>query len=236
MDEVLAVGDAEFQKKCLGKMGDVAKEGRTVLFVSHNMGAVNKLCNRSLWIESGRLLESGLTSDVVENYLTNNIEVKGEKFWKNGIANRGISEFRFYSIRVLDEKGFIVSNVDVCKNFWIEMKYKINERLPYCRIGFILKTVDGTVVFETYDSDNEEFIGYRSPGAYKARCAVPGNLLNKGKYIVSLNAGIPNVKNLASVEGVLQFSVEDTGAVGAFLHGLRQGVIRPLLKWKVESI
>jgi lipopolysaccharide transport system ATP-binding protein len=236
VDEVLAVGDAAFQKKCLGKMGNVAQEGRTVLFVSHNMGAINRLCQRVLWLEQGKLIEQGATDQMIARYLTSNTSNQGEMIWEQGIANPGITEIKIFSMRALSAEGVVTANLDVRKSFSIEIRYKIFQAIAYCRVGFLLSTFEGTLLFEAYDADDERNEGRREPGEYRVRCELPAHLLNPGRYIVSINAGIPNIKNLVFLEGVLALDVEDTGAVGSSMHTRRNGIIRPKLNWQLEEI
>ena len=234
VDEVLAVGDAAFQKKCLGKMGDVAKEGRTVLFVSHNMGAITRLCQRAFWLDGGMVVADGDAEYVVSRYLMSNAGGAGQVLWREGISNPGVDELEIFSVRVLDVEGHVTSNLDARKPFFVEIRHKIKKTLPYCRVGFLLSTVEGVPVFEAYDSDNEKYADRREPGEYIAKCEISAYLLNPGSYILSINAGIPNIKNLAFLEGVLTLNIEDTGAVGSHLHSKRQGVIRPKLKWECD--
>ena len=236
VDEVLAVGDAGFQKKCLGKMGDVASEGRTVLFVTHNMGAVNRLCECTFWLDKGQLIMKGPTGEVVSKYLTSESGMEGEHYWPEGIANPGVEELRVVSVCVLNDGGVVTGNLSATKSFYIEICYRITSPLPFCRIGFLLSTVEGFPIFEAYDADDERYAIRRIPGDYMARCEVPAQLLNPGRYVVSVNAGMPNIKNLAFLEGALVFNIEDTGAVGSHMHSKRQGVIRPKLKWECEEV
>jgi lipopolysaccharide transport system ATP-binding protein len=236
VDEVLAVGDAEFQKKCLGKMSDVTQSGRTVLFVSHNMGAVNRLCTRTLWLDQGKLVMDGPTDQVIAQYLTSKAGARGAVEWQHGIANDGVDELEIYSVRLVNSAGQVASNFDVQKSFTVEIRYRINKALPYCRVGVLLGTYDGTLLFETYDADDEKNLGRRHPGDYIVSCQIPADLLNPGNYIISINAGMPNIKNLAFLEGVLVFSIEDTGAVGSPLHSKRGGVIRPKLNWNCIEV
>lgn len=231
VDEVLAVGDAAFQRKCLGKMGEVARGGRTVIFVSHNMGAISRLCPRVLWVEQGELMMSGDPQSVIAEYLTRYSTSDGQCVWSEGVSNPGVEELKVLSIKACDGEGAPTSSVDVRKPFFLEIEYRVNKPLPYCRVGFQLNTIDGITVFTTYDSDNPEYAKRLKPGEYKARCEVPANLLNTGRYAVSLNAGIPNVKNLVFLDGILTLNVEDTGAVGSHMHSKRTGVIRPKLRW-----
>ena len=234
VDEVLAVGDASFQKKCLGKMGDVAKEGRTVLFVSHNMGAINRLCKRTIWLNEGRIVIDGVTEEVVSKYLTSTASMEGQYVWEEGISNVGVDEIKIFSVKVFNNDSRVSSTIDVRKPFIIEIHYRIYKPLQYCRVGFLLTTADGIPVFEAYDSDNEQYAGPREIGDYLIKCEIPPYLLNAGRYIVTLNAGIPNVKNLAYLEGILSLNIEDTGAVGSHMHSKRQGIIRPKLKWECK--
>jgi lipopolysaccharide transport system ATP-binding protein len=235
VDEVLAVGDAEFQKKCLGKMSEVAATGRTVLFVSHNMAAVNRLCSRTLWLEDGRLEREGPTADIVSAYLVSGAGTDGQMSWPEGIANDGIDEFRLYQVEVWQDPGEPTATLDVRRPFVVELRYAITARLPYCRVGFRLCTSDGLVLFEAYDSDEPDHSGPRAPGEYVACCEVPGDLLNAGRYLLTVNAGVPRIKNFLFMEGVLVLDVADTGAVGSHMGTRRLGVIRPRLRWEIES-
>jgi lipopolysaccharide transport system ATP-binding protein len=232
VDEVLAVGDAEFQKKCLGKMQDVSRGGRTVLFVSHNMGAVSRLCNHALWLDRGKLMLRAGTSDVIAKYLTSNTESGGSCEWPEGVANAGVTELKLFAVRILNESAQTSAGLDATKPFSIEICYTIYQRLPYLRVGFSLSAVDGTVIFETQDADHPQYTGKREPGKYVMRCEIPGELLMPGRYIISVNAGIPDVKNLVYIPGLLAFDVEDTYDSGSRMFQNREGVVRPRLNWK----
>jgi lipopolysaccharide transport system ATP-binding protein len=236
IDEVLAVGDAEFQRKCLGKMGDVAKEGRTVLFVSHSMAAVTRLCDRVYWLDQGRLLMEGEPDEVVSEYLTRGASVEGVVRFEGGLANPGVDELRITEVRLLNRSEVVTSTLDVREPFWIEICYRVERSLPPCRVGFAINSLQGITVFSAYDSDDERFSGPRPPGEYTARCEVPGHLLNTDQYVLSLNAGIPNVKNLVSLQSALTFEVADTGAVGSHVPARHHGVIRPRLDWSVVHV
>jgi len=235
VDEVLAVGDAAFQKKCLGKMGDVAREGRTVLFVSHNMGAVNRLCASGFWIDAGRLRTRGKTEEVVAKYLSKGASLEGQLFWEGGTANLGVEDLKIRSVHIRNERGQITSRFDVRKPFWVEICYTLIRPLPFCRVGLLVTTVQGITVFEAYDADDEQYSGPREPGHYVSKGMIPGDLLNSNRYILSVNAGIPGIRNLAFLEGVLAFDIEDAGAVGSHMHDRRDGIIRPRLCWEVSS-
>jgi lipopolysaccharide transport system ATP-binding protein len=230
IDEVLAVGDTEFQKKCLGKMEDVAtKEGRTVIFVSHNLGAIAQLCSRTIWLDAGMIRVIGEASNVVAQYLTADAR-RGEIVWPDGTANRYVDEFKLFAIRIRNAEGRVTSILENTKPFSIEIDYAITKPLWNLRVGFALMTSTGSCVFETYDADHPEFRSGRAPGRYTARCQIPGQLLSPATYLISVNAGMPRNKNLCAPGNVLVLDVEDTSAMPA-----RRGIIRPNLRWKQET-
>ena len=232
VDEVLAVGDAQFQKKCLGKMEDVGKEGRTVLFVSHNMATLTQLCKRAIWLERGEILRKGNTEKVVSRYLSGGASVSGESVWQHGIANAGVNEFKLRAVRIKNTGGEIAEILDARLSFWIEVEFEIFKLLPFCRVGITLSTAERLHILQTYDADIEEYSGLRQPGLFVSVCEIPGYLLSPGRYVVSINAGIRGIKNFVALENALCFDIEDTGAIGSSMGGRRLGIIRPQLKWQ----
>ena len=234
VDEVLAVGDASFQRKCLGKLGEVSREGRTVLMVSHNMTSIGQLCNDTIWIESGHLRLRGPTKAVISEYLASGSHVDGLVTWEGGIANPGVDEFKLLSVSIRNDARQVATKLDVQKEFCIELTYKVAKPLPHCRVGLTLTNAEGIHLFEAYDSDTQETPGPREPGQFVARCIIPGNLLTPGRYIASVNVGIANVTNLVHMDSILVFDVEDTGTAGSTYGRERMGVIRPRLKWETE--
>ncbi len=233
VDEVLAVGDAAFQRKCLGKMSGVAESGRTVLFVSHNMGAITSLCSRALLLDEGRLQTDDLTERVISRYLTSGASVSGRCVWEEGVANPGVDEIKVRSVCVRNSAGEVTALLDVRKPFEVEIEYEVSRPLSHCRVGIVLTTVEGVAVLAAYDVDNEAYMGERGPGRYISKCEIPGNLLNPGTFILSIHAGIRRVKSLVSLENVMSIEIEDIGAVGAHVGGRRIGIIRPKLEWWV---
>src|ERR1700720_1760276 len=232
IDEVLSVGDAQFQNKCLGKMEDVARtEGRTALFVSHNFGAVSQLCATSIWIDNGFIRSAGPSSSVIADYMTTDAQ-RGEVIWPEGISNRGVTELKLYSARVRNSHGGVSSTVESTKPFSVEIEYGITRPLWNLRVGFFLRTSAGGYVFDSHDADDPEFRSGRDPGHYTACCHIPGNLLGPGTYLISLNAGIYNVANLAREENTLVLEVVNSSARGAISP--RGGVIQPQFTWKQE--
>jgi lipopolysaccharide transport system ATP-binding protein len=233
VDEVLAVGDAQFQRKCLGKMDDAAKGGRTVLFVSHNMSSISHLCDTVIWVDKGQVTMRAPTEEVISAYLNREApSVVGHKEWFGGLSQPGVDELVLNEVSIIDSNNQVTSSVSAQKPFSICIKYTIKKQLPYCRVGFDLLTDNGDVIFESFDSDDVRYTGSRQAGEYSSYCVIPGNFLNTKKYFVSIYAGMPGIKYLAGAENVLTFEVENVGAIGSHLPDFgRRGIVRPLLEW-----
>jgi lipopolysaccharide transport system ATP-binding protein len=238
VDEVLAVGDAAFQKKCLGKMGDVAGQGRTVLFVSHNMAAVNRLCGNAILLNEGRTEIIGTAEKVVDRYLHTSGEEESEYRCSDLSSAPGDEDIRLRAVRILDSAGVASSKLDICKPFLVEIEYEILNALTNLRIGFRLMAGDGTVVFTASDTEVSESLGRsRLPGRYLSRCEIPGNLLNEGRYsILNVWADIPFVKVKFLAENMLPFQIERTGGSGARYPERWTGVICPILPWEIQYV
>jgi lipopolysaccharide transport system ATP-binding protein len=232
IDEVLAVGDASFQKKSLEKMEAVAaNDGRTVIFVSHSMPTIARLCPRAIWLQGGEIAADGPSDDVIQKYSTVTLVDQDRVSWPDGFSNASVHELKFKSIGLLDKNGLPTTHFDYSEPLSFELSYTIHQSLSFCRIGFVVHVLDGTPVFEIYDVDDDVKGGRREPGSYLIRCEVPGDLLKPGRYSLSLNAGIPGIKNLVRLDGVLQFSIDDPDLAGAAMNLPRVGVIRPKTKW-----
>ena len=237
VDEVLAVGDAEFQKKCLGKMSEVSRSGRTVLFVSHHLATILDLCQRCLWLDSGNTREFGSSSVAISAYLASGSTNLGQRVWPQGICNTGVSEFILWAVQMRNAQGHITGVVATTETVCVELEYEIKRAVPYCRVGLIVTTSTGIDVMEVYDTDLPEYDGVlRSPGRYTTRCTFPAHLFKAGRYTVSVNAGAINLKNYVYQEHVVSFEVEETRATGTTSGENRRGCIRPLVDWKVISI
>ena len=186
VDEVLAVGDAEFQKKCLGKMGDVAKEGRTVLFVSHNMVAVQSLCQRAIWLDAGQLKEQGDVSQIVANYLQSG-QVKdnaNERLWSDMAEAPGNETVRLHRISVQPEEGKPGDMIGMQMPLRIEVEYW--NLLPDVHLHATLHFYNDQriLAFTTSDMESKDFELHIHPpvGLFRSVCHIPGGLLNSGYY------------------------------------------------------
>ncbi|TRU75021.1 MAG: ABC transporter ATP-binding protein [Microcystis viridis Mv_BB_P_19951000_S69] len=234
VDEVLAVGDAAFQKKCLGKMGDVAsKEGRTVLFVSHNMGAIRGLCNRSLLLSQGKLKFYTDVETAVNHYLSEEQTLDAYIEWNENNTPQS-SEIKFIRAYILNRDQEIVSRIDCRHSFSIIIEYEVLTNLTGLRIGFSLQNSEGIVMCGSNDPEawNEQ---NRKVGYYTSRCDFPEYILNNGLYSVCFGADkYPYERALVSTSYCLNFMIEDTEGHGTMKEKL-PGVIRPKLKWKIHT-
>jgi len=236
VDEVLAVGDAAFQRKCFGKMEEVGKEGRTVLFVSHNMAAVNRLCRNTLWIEQGTVLTFGGSDSVINRYLSSYELMGGEYHNSSPESGLGDSRIKLLRVSIRNEERKVAKAIAIDSPFYLEMEYEIGTRTEDIRIGYKLVAGDGTVVFTSIDTDPEGLGLPREPGRYISRCTIPGNLLNSGRYYVTAACDRPMKEVLFSKENILSFVIQLTGGVGGSVPDGRLGVIRLPLKWDIFRI
>ncbi|MBL4760071.1 MAG: ABC transporter ATP-binding protein [Mariprofundaceae bacterium] len=234
VDEVLAVGDAAFQKKCLGKMSDVAKEGRTVLFVSHNMGAVRKLCSRAIMLDQGSLLVDADVEYVVDKYLSFSQDIGySEINWGDNGEAPSCEQLCLRSIRVLSE-GMVLSIYDATKPIDVEVQYSLKEPVRGMRVVLTLLTDQGEIAFA---STNHSIVSDRAylPGKYIITCRIDDNLLNNGSYVVNVQLGQPGVKVLIHGRDYLSFVVEGSGGHGSEFSEKWPGVVAPKLNWKIEK-
>jgi lipopolysaccharide transport system ATP-binding protein len=239
VDEVLAVGDAEFQRKCLGKMNDVAQAGRTVLFVSHNMSAILRLTQETIVLEKGQIVMQGPTPEAVDYYLNMGLTKQGERFWTPEARPADGSAFEPLALRVLNPQGQVVDTVTAADGFFIELEYNINEAISGLRVGLYMMTTRGEYVFTTFDTDDPadfEAQSVREAGRYISRCHIPPNLMNEGRFVVGVNASAYRIRRYFQDDKALTFTVDATGAPGMHWPEKRLGPVRPKLDWKIETI
>jgi lipopolysaccharide transport system ATP-binding protein len=236
VDEVLAVGDAQFQKKCLEKMGDLSKVGKTLIFVSHNLAAISSLCNRCLRIDAGKICEDDKPDKVISNYLNINQISSGEKSWDRGKSPFGDKEYiEFISLKIINSEGFVTNTVFAEEPFFIEIEYIILKTLTISQLGIKLSNPTGEIIFYSGDVNlASEKIYVRKPGRYKSTCNIPGYLLNQGNYSISLFGHIPGVKILVNEEPVINFEIAQKENIGGY--GKQPGTIRPLFEWNIEYL
>ncbi|MFH0965910.1 MAG: ABC transporter ATP-binding protein [Planctomycetota bacterium] len=236
VDEVLAVGDAAFQKKCLGKMGDVAHEGRTVLFVSHNLATIIKLCGDTLWLDKGKLAMMARAELVVSGYFSAGTSRTGERRWEMPCDAPGNEKIRVRAARVLNMAGEATTVIDVRHPFCVDIEYEILQSVQGLQIGFWLLTSDGVTVFVAGDNEDRAWTDrLRKPGRYSSRCSVPGRLLNSGTYTITLASNQGNGGLLFLEEGALRFDIEAT-EVPLHSSSRPSGVVCPSLDWRITQL
>ncbi len=238
VDEVLAVGDAEFQRKCLGKMSDVASEGRTVLFVSHNMSAILRLTKETIVLEKGKLVLRAPTPQAVDFYLTSGFAQSGEHYWQPDEIPSDSAPFRPIALRVRNPQGQIVDTVRSTEPVTVEIEYALDAPIPGLRVGLYLMSSQGELIFTSFDTDDArryEHLAVRPPGHYLSRCQIPADLLNEGRYVLGVNASVFRVRRYFQDEQALAFNVDASGAPGTQWLEPRLGLLRPRLAWSVDE-
>ena len=237
VDEVLAVGDAAFQRKCIGKMGDVAGEGRTVLFVSHNMSAIARLTQESIVLVGGQIVYRGQTPRAIDHYLSTGAEHGGELAWSADQV-QGAQPFVPQRLRVVDRAGTAIQQVPGSEPFWIEFEYLLEEPITGLRVGIYLSSGQGEPILTSFDTDDLASFQAResrAAGPYISRCKLPENLLNEGRFMVGVNASSFGVRSYFTEEHALTFTLDGTGAIGSQWPELRRGPIRPALEWEIRE-
>ena len=239
VDEVLAVGDAEFQRKCLGKMNDVAQEGRTVLFVSHNMSAILRLTQEAIVLDKGKLLKRAPTPEAVDFYLSSGQAESGQRIWGVDDIPATSEPFKPVAVRIKDGSGNVVDTIRSIEPVTIEMEYQINAPITGLRVGIYISTMRGEYIFTAFDTDDAkqyEQFGARQAGRYVSRCTVPADFFNEGRYSLGVNASSFGVKRYFMDENALSFNVDISGAPGTQWPEVRQGPVRPRFDWKIEKL
>jgi lipopolysaccharide transport system ATP-binding protein len=229
LDEVLAVGDTDFQKKCLGKMGEVARGGRTVLFVSHNLDAVRNLCGSAILLQAGELIFSGSVEKGVDQYLSSGVRLNGEVTFE-----RQNKEAFFCNVRVLNHVGDRTGLIDVRHGFSIELIYEVPEPLRNLEVAFRIFTNDARPVLTSLISEAlPEILDQPQHGVRKATATIPGNFLSPGDYFITIALHKSVGRVFDSHDAVLRVSVEDTGTVLTKYHldSYITGVVMMPLVW-----
>jgi lipopolysaccharide transport system ATP-binding protein len=237
VDEVLAVGDAQFQKKCLEKMDGVAKENRTVLFVSHNMQAVQSLCKHAIQIDGGRIVNRGDPSSVVAHYLSSLNTLMSGATWDEQNAP-GSDEARLLAVRVHSDDGLSKGVYSSKENLYVAFEIMVKTKNSGLCVGFDLISSDGIIILRSYQTDvPEEDWGGIKVGRNYFICTIPHGFLNGGVYYVSPKIKIHATSVwIVNLDGVVQFEVVLDHGVSPLWNSLdgssRPGKLAPILKWK----
>jgi lipopolysaccharide transport system ATP-binding protein len=238
IDEVLAVGDAAFQRKCLNKMQSVSEHGRTILFVSHNMSAITRLCERTILLNKGRILQDGPSHAVIGAYLNSGMGSQAVRTWPDPTQAPGDETIRMRAVRVQTEEGEISDALDIRHPVILEVEYDLLQPDHVWMFYFTLRNDEGQVIFCTIDSDATWRNVPRPAGHYTSRVRIPGNLLAEGTVFVTIAARTidPTILRV-SVNEAVAFQVIDRmeGDSARVDHaGDLGGIVRPLLDWSTE--
>lgn len=239
VDEVLAVGDAAFQKKCLGKMSEVSvKEGRTVLFVSHNMPTVMRLCQRAILLSYGAKVQDGACAEVAHCYMNDDKFTGAERCWQELSKAPGNEFARLLGIRARDQNGCITSSIEITQPVILEMDYHVLQPGRVLIPNLHIYNEDGACVFITGDGSLESRRHPKSPGRYRSRVEIPGNFLSEGGHYVSVGLSTvdPVIVHIWERDAVV-FHVHDDASgesVRGDYVGPYPGAVRPKLPWVTE--
>ncbi len=233
VDEVLAVGDAEFQKKCLGKMEEVtSKQGRTILFVSHNMKAIEQLCTKCLLLNKGGVEKYGPVREVINYYLDQLSTESRASYQALKEDNLAPEEAELVSAKLTDSSGTLTEEFGSAEDIFVTVEYQVKKELPFFSADFYLMNERSEEIFMTSDYDQQGGITRnKAPGRYVAKSKIPKKLLNGGRYSITLGGRSPNVKQYFAAREALSFQVLPSGPP-ASLEAPRSGIICPEIFWE----
>lgn len=241
IDEVLAVGDAEFQKKCLGKMEDVNKSGRTILFVSHNMATLSSFCKTGVYLMDGKIQFIGEMGKSIDHYLNENAKLQSfSEYIKASAKGAETSDpdFRLNNIIFYQDSKEVAGNLLNGKDIVVEIYYELFNGLSRFRVFLDVCDHLGMVIFRSFhDEDDFEKLNL-TPGNYRSSITIPANLLAPLAYDFRFLFGIHDVRMMQPVDGVmLRVNVEHTGIYNRAYNGsYTKGMICPIMDWKIEKV
>jgi lipopolysaccharide transport system ATP-binding protein len=237
VDEVLAVGDASFQRRCLGRMREVAQGGRTVLFVSHNMVAVKTLCQRALLIADGRVAMDGPASAVVDRYLSDLARTGVEALFVDPEKAPGNEKARLVAVRVLQDGRALGEAVPIDSPVTIEVEYRTLVEGARLNVSLALYTQDDVYVLSSPSISDPHWFGRPHPvGRFRSRCVLPGSLLNESRYAATVFLVEDLTRAIAVADRVVSFETLDRGTSRGGYFGYWGGIVRPQLPWVTEHL
>ncbi len=235
VDEVLAVGDAAFQRKCLGKLSENAGEGRTVLFVSHNMAAINRLCSRAILLDRGQTIADGPAAEITAKYLAGAAEEDGARTWNENEAP-GTEEVRLMGLSLYSNDGVSKSVFDVNDEIFIRLSYRVGVPNISFRCALIFNT-QGVIAFASIEPSETV---RAEKGLYTSTLKVPAHLLAESEYSlnISIFASAGAKKHFVNLRNAINFQVYDSmtkpSARGDYTQNLL-GIVRPMLNWDTSA-
>jgi lipopolysaccharide transport system ATP-binding protein len=231
VDEVLAVGDASFQKKCLNKMEDIGHTGRTVLFVSHNMPAIRSLCSHCILLEEGVIQYQSEAAEVVRYYLNRDDTIRHQNAWK-GDNRPGNSIVRVNSVKLRNSLGEEVMAINISEEAMIEIDFEILFEGGRAQFAIVLSDADGNCVFGSLSNTEPNYYGKgMCAGNYRSVCHIYGHLLNCGRFHVSVRGACAYWTESFDIDHVISFDAVDDGNLKGDYAGGYGGPIRPKLVW-----
>lgn len=237
VDEVLSVGDAEFQKKSLGKMSDVAKAGRTILFVSHNMAAVQGLCPRTIWMRDGQVVQDGPTGEVISSYLKTTTISTAERIWHDLGSAPGSDRAKIVAIRMLNGNNEVSGHGRIEDSLTIEVEYQVFEPDIVLNVSISIYDEKGIYVLSSPSLTDTQWSQHpHPPGHYVSRTTIPGNFFNSGSYSMTVYLVEKASYILATVEQGVTIELVDSGINRHGYYGYWGGVVRPILDWRTEHM
>jgi lipopolysaccharide transport system ATP-binding protein len=237
IDEVLAVGDMEFQKKCLWKMEEVSKsDGRTILFVSHNLDSLRKFCTIAILLDSGGIIEKGNTEKIINLYASKHLETKSTMVWESGVESYN-KEVILHKTYLHDDGGLIRSRFDTTEKIGISMEYEVKKDEVSFTHGINVFNQENVNIFNSHDVTSSPGNQKRKKGRYISTAWIPGNLLPEGIFSISVAIFLPNpVDVLIHQHTIVSFETytdfTKLSARGNYADEF-PGIIRPLLQWNV---
>lgn len=231
VDEVLAVGDAAFQAKCVGKMGDISRAGRTVLLVSHNMAAIQSLCSSALWLDRGKVAAHGETDAVVKQYLQSASSLAAEQTWDDDAGAPGNDQVRLrhVSVRAADDGDSVIS---VRTPIVLKFEYDLLRGDAVVSLSILLHDEGGVLVFNSGNLCEAPL----PAGRFCNTCTIPGDLLNDGRYFLSVLVIRNDAEVILQADRVIAFDVADSTHRRGAWYGKWPGVVRPALQWTSERV
>jgi homopolymeric O-antigen transport system ATP-binding protein len=234
VDEVLAVGDAQFQQKCLGKMEEVGKEGRTVLFVSHNMAVINRLCPRCVYLERGRVANIGATPDVIEGYLTAGFSANqtGEIIFTGGEDK----DVHFISARTVGMDGIPRTCFRSDEDIHVILTYQVKRQMSGVNISLVVRTAEQTPLWGMIDWEAyPELLQKRAPGIWTCEFIIPAHILKPDRYYISCGAASPPTHFHIPDPFVIEITSEGTQRLSYKQFGVRGGPIALKMQVKTDA-
>jgi lipopolysaccharide transport system ATP-binding protein len=235
LDEVLSVGDTAFQKKCLGKMNDVSKEGRKVIFVSHNMAAIARICSRGILISDGKIDADGRVDSVIQHYLDSSAQHGGRCTFP--IEPEKMAQFT--SLGLLQSDGKVAASFDARFDIRIEAEYVIRKHIPQGLLGMRVSTADGLPIFTSHHVDmlNPTAAAMREllPGTFRTQITIPANFLVPGSYLVTVAIVDGNMGLIDMHEDAISFDIGETGSIRAQQASIT-GMVNIYLPWDIKPL